>query len=74
MEIQNVTETGKSIMGCRPGQTRQSSHFLISFRAALVLFFLLLQLQSPTSVNHREWKRWHMATGEGSDSCHRWDV
>lgn len=46
MEIQNITETGKNIMGCHPdiaSQTLGSSHFLIPFRAALVLFLLTLQ-------------------------------
>lgn len=48
-----------------------TSSFLLG---QLWFFFFLLQLQSPTSVNHWEWKRWHTAIGEGSDSSHRWDV
>ena len=49
MEIQNVAETGKSIMGCRPGQTLQSSHFLISSRAALLLFFFFFNSSTSKS-------------------------
>ena len=50
-----------------------TSSFLLG-QLCFFFFFFILQLQSQTSVNHREWKRWHMALGEGSDSCHRWDV
>lgn len=56
MEIQNITETGKNIMGCHPdiaSQTLGSSHFLIPFRAALVLFLLTLKSKKKKKKSYK---------------------